>query len=70
MKRLKLIAIASVIASPLLAQEVVDSAAQAAIQDEQALSTPLRWDICSVPYASGIVLLTRSTMRFTSTEPR
>ena len=38
MKRLKLIAIASVIASPLLAQEVVDSAAQAAIQDEQAFT--------------------------------
>lgn len=38
MKRLKLIAIASVIVSPLLAQEVTDSTAQAAIQDEQAFT--------------------------------
>ena len=38
MKRLKLLAIAFAVTSPLLAQEETDSVAQAAIMDEQAFT--------------------------------
>ena len=38
MKRLKLLAFAFAVASPLLAQEAIDSTVQAAIQDEQAFT--------------------------------
>ena len=107
MKRLKLLAIAFAVASPLLAQESADSVEQTSLMDEQAftfteaqlgedddmsqnvsiihsnnniyasqvgylfspttISTPRRWDICSAPCASSSVLLTKSTMRSTST---